>query len=58
MWKLIFDRLKEPSTMAGLSVLLGVFGVPHAPELMQGAGQIVVGIAGLLAVAMPERSGA
>lgn len=50
-----FERLKEPSTHAGLAVLLGLVGVPHAPEIMGGAMQIATGLFGLVAVLMPER---
>jgi flagellar biosynthesis component FlhA len=45
-------RLREPSTMAGLSALLVLFGVPPGvPEL---AGQVIAGLAGLAAVFLPE----
>ena len=52
----IFNRIKEPSTMAGLAVLLGLFGVPVeiaavAPELVT---QIIAGGVALFAVVMPE----
>lgn len=53
-----FDRLREPSTMAGLSVLLGLLGVPAAPEVMQGAGQVLTGAFALAAVFMREKGGA
>lgn len=54
MWRTMLNRLKEPSTMAGLAVLLGLFGVPAAPEMVQGAGMILTGVTGLLAVLLPE----
>lgn len=57
MFKVI-QRLREPSTMAGLSVLLGLFGVQVAPEVAQGAVQVVTGAAALAAVFMKEKGGA
>lgn len=48
-------RLREPSTFAGLSVLLGLFGVQIAPEVMAPAVQVVGGAAALAAVFMGER---
>jgi len=48
----LLQRLREPSTMAGLAVLATLFGVPPGvPELV---GQVVAGLAGLAAVFMPE----
>lgn len=41
--------------MAGLAVLLGLFGVPAAPEIMQGAGQILTGLFGVAAVFLREK---
>lgn len=52
----IINRLREPSTMAGLAVLLGLFGVPAAPEIMQGVGHIVTGGFALAAVFMRENA--
>jgi hypothetical protein len=50
--KALFARLREPSTMAGLSALLMLFGVPAGvPELVS---QVAVGVTGLAAVLMPE----
>jgi hypothetical protein len=50
----VFARLQEPSTMAGLSVLLGLFGVPHAPEAIHGVASVATGLFGLLAIIKPE----
>lgn len=48
----IAARLREPSTMAGLSALALLFGVPPGvPELV---GQIIGGVAGLAAILLPE----
>lgn len=49
------NRLKEPSTFAGLSVLLGLFGVQVAPELATGAVQTLTGLAALAAIFMREK---
>jgi hypothetical protein len=51
----ILARLREPSTYAGLSVLLGVFGVNVAPEAFQAAVQAVTGLAALAAILLRER---
>ena len=40
----VFDRLKEPSTWRGLSLLLGAFGVGVAPEAVNQIG-VAVGAA-------------
>lgn len=50
-----FQRLREPSSMAGLAVLMGLIGVPAAPEVVQGAGQVLTGLFGLAAVFMREK---
>lgn len=55
MWRIMLNRLKEPSTMAGIGVLLALFGVPHADVVVTGATQIIGGVAGLLAIALPEK---
>lgn len=49
----ILARLREPSTMAGLSALALIFGVPAGvPDMLV---QVGAGLAGLLAVFMPEK---
>lgn len=48
-------RLREPSTYAGLAVLLGLFGVQVAPEAMTAGVQMVSGGAALAAVLIGER---
>lgn len=45
-------RLREPSTMAGLSVLGALFGLP--PGTIEGVGQIVAGVAAVAAVVLPD----
>ena len=49
------DRLKEPSTWAGLGVLLGVLGLPVTPEQWAVAVQLLTAIAGAVAVFMPDK---
>lgn len=49
-----FDRLKEPSTWAGLSVLGVLLGLP--PGTIEAAGQIVGGVAALGAILLKERA--
>lgn len=52
------NRLREPSTMAGLSVLFGLFGVQVAPEVASSAVQAVTGLTALAAVFMQEKGAA
>lgn len=49
-----FDRLKEPSTWAGLSVLGVLFGLP--PGTVEAAGQVLGGVAALGAIFLKERA--
>ena len=46
-------RLKEPSTWAGLPAVGMLFGLP--PGTIDAAGQVVAGIAALVAILMPEK---
>lgn len=48
------NRLKEPSTWAGLAVLAGMFGVPLLPEQLSAIAQAGAAIAGAAAVLIPE----
>jgi hypothetical protein len=50
------NRIKEPSTWAGLSMLGVLFGLP--PGTIEGLGQIIGGIAALAAVFMSEKNDA
>jgi hypothetical protein len=70
--KVILQRLKEPSTWAGLGMLAMLLGVdPHKVGMVAQAAnailpllpvdastlaQIITGVAGLAAVALPERT--
>ncbi len=51
--KSIIDRLKEPSTWAGLSALGIVFGLP--PGTIDLVVQVVVGVTGLASIALGEK---
>lgn len=55
MKTLILQRLREPSTWAGVSVLLTLFGVP--PGVGEAVGQVVAGAAALAAVLLREKAG-
>lgn len=50
--KFIINRLREPSTWAGLSALGVLFGVP--PGTLDLIAQVGVGAAGLLAIALKD----
>lgn len=52
--KAFLNRLREPSTWAGIAALATLAGVPvNTMGLVQ---QAVVGVAGLVAVLTPEKS--
>jgi hypothetical protein len=51
----LFARLTEPSTWAGLSALAVLFGLPVAPNTIGLVQQAVVGVAGVVAVLLPEK---
>lgn len=51
----IVDRLKEPSTWAGLGTLLVVNGVALPPGVMPLVVQAGVSIAGILAIVIHEK---
>lgn len=55
MKNIILQRLREPSTRAGLVVLLGLFGVE--PVLGEAIGAAVAALGGLAAVLIPEGTG-
>ncbi len=48
----ILQRLREPSTWAGLSALGLVFGLP--PGTIDALGQLVGGLAAVAAIFLPE----
>lgn len=55
MWQYILDRFKEPSTYAGLGVLLTGIGVNIDPALWQEIMGIFMGIGGALAIILKNR---
>jgi hypothetical protein len=48
-------KLKEPSTWAGLGVLVGVLGLPVTPDQWTALVQVMTALAAALAVFLPER---
>jgi hypothetical protein len=48
------NRFKEPSTWAGISALGLIFGLPMGT--LEAVGQIVGGVAALVAIFVPEKS--
>lgn len=50
--QLIIQRLREPSSMAGLATLALLFGVPAGTA--EAVVQTIGGVAALLAIAIPE----
>lgn len=48
-------RLKEPSTWAGIAIILALFGVDLAPEQSQVIVQSGAGIGALLAIILGEK---
>ncbi len=53
---MLWKRLSEPSTWAGFAVLLGVFGINIAPEVLAPVIQGVTGIAGAAAILLGEKT--
>lgn len=51
----IFNRLREPSTWAGLASMAVAFGIGIPPGTIEAVAQIGAGIAGLGAVFLRER---
>ncbi len=49
-------RLREPSSYAGLGALFAAAGIHADQAVVQATIQILVAIAGLVAVLMPEKS--
>ncbi|MEQ1888048.1 MAG: hypothetical protein ABL951_02575 [Alphaproteobacteria bacterium] len=52
----IIARLREPSTIGGLSALFGLVGVTWAPELQEAIVAVAVSVGGLLMILMREKS--
>ena len=51
----IVNRLKEPSTYAGLAAILAAFGVSIDPGLLQAAVAVATALAGLASVFVAEK---
>ncbi len=49
-------RLKEPSSYAGLGAVLGAAGVHADDSVLQAVIQVLISLAGLVAVLMPEKT--
>ena len=47
-------RLREPSTYAGLAVLLGMLGLHDVPQVVKDISEIGMGLGGLIAIFLPE----
>lgn len=50
----IVNRMKEPSTYAGLAALLGVVGLKVAPEQLNALITVLTAVAGAIAVFVPD----
>jgi hypothetical protein len=50
------DRLREPSTYAGLAVLLGSLHMAGAPAWVTAITAIGTGIGGVIAIVLPEQN--
>ena len=50
----IINRMKEPSTWAGIAALGVLFGLPEGT--VQALGQVVGGVAALAAIVLPEKT--
>ncbi len=53
MKQFFLNRLREPSTYAGVGVLGAAFGI--SPELLGPIGQLVMGAGGLLAILLRDK---
>ena len=52
----LLARLREPSSYAGLGALLAAAGIHADQAIVQASIQVLVAVAGLIAVLMPEKS--
>ena len=51
----VVDRLREPSSYAGFGAVLATAGIHVDDSIVQAVIQVLVSVAGLIAVLMPER---
>jgi len=52
----LIDRLREPSSYAGLAALLGIFGLQVAPEAWTLVIQVLTGLSGLAAFFLKDKA--
>jgi len=52
----LIARMKEPSTYAGLGVLMASFGYHIEPGILQSVVALLTGIAGLVSVLIGEKT--
>lgn len=52
----LLSRLREPSTYAGIAAVAAAFGLAIPGEWVQAVSGLGVAVAGVVAVAMPERA--
>ena len=50
----VINRMKEPSTYAGLAALLGVVGLKVAPDQLNALITVLTALAGAIAVFVPD----
>jgi hypothetical protein len=51
----ILEKLKEPSTYRGLTILAGVVGIQLAPDLAIAIGTVAASIIGLIEILRKEK---
>lgn len=51
----ILDRLKEPSTWAGLATAITATGLAWSGELVMGVGSVVIALVGLYEIVRKEK---
>jgi len=56
MLDIIISRLKEPSTYAGISSLLALFGVQVSDSKLQSISQALAALAGVAAIFLSEKA--
>ena len=56
MWKWIKDRLKEPSTYQGVTVLTSAIGLTLSPELWESIVTLAGAVIGLIQVIKKEQN--
>lgn len=53
--KLILSKLREKSTWVGVAVLVGAFGIPVPPGVVEYAGEAIGAIAGILLILKSDK---